>query len=54
MMFTPNRPCEIESIVTAMRAAIGGGRVNTAQVAKSWIRLVTEARPAIRVNDSRL
>jgi hypothetical protein len=54
MMLIPNRPCEIESIVTAMRAANGGGRVKTAQVANSWMRLVTEARPAIKVNDSRL
>ena len=52
MMLRPNRPCEIESIVTAMRAATGGGIVNTAQVANNWIRLVTAARPAIRVKDS--
>ena len=38
----------------AMRAASGGGIVNTAQVANSWMRLVTAARPAIRVKDSRL
>ncbi len=38
MMFTPNRPCEIESIVIAMRAVIGGGIVSTAQVANNWIR----------------
>jgi hypothetical protein len=50
----PNRPCEIESIVTAMRAAIGGGKVKTAQVANSWMRFVTAASPAISVNDSRL
>ena len=54
MMFTPNRPCEIESIVTAMRAVIGGGMVSTAQVANSWMRVVTAASPAISVNDSRL
>lgn len=42
------------SIVTAMRAAIGGGMVSTAQVAKSWMRDVTAASPAINVNDSRL
>ena len=53
-MLTPNLPCEIKSIVTAIRAAIGGGMVSTAQVAKSWIRLVTEAKPAISVNDLRL
>src|SRR3954468_20675804 len=53
-MLTPNRPCEIESIVTAMRAAIGGGTVSTAHVAKSWIRLVTAGSPAISVNHSRL
>ena len=50
----PNRPCEIESIVTAMRATIGGGKVKTAQVANSWMRFVTAASPAISVNDSRL
>ena len=54
MMLIPNRPFEIESIVTAMRAAKAGGRVSTAQVANSWMRLVTDASPAIRVNDSRL
>ena len=54
MMLMPKRPWEIESIVTAIRAAIGGGSVSTAQVAKSWMRLVTEASPAISVNDSRL
>ncbi len=54
IMLTPNRPCEIESIVTAMRAVIGGGMVSTAQVANSWMRLVTDVSPAIRVNDSRL
>jgi hypothetical protein len=42
------------SIVTAMRAAIGGGSVNTEQVANSWMRLVTLARPAISVKLSRL
>jgi len=54
MILTPNRPCEMESIVTAMRAAIGGGMLNTAQLAKSWMRLVTAANPAIRVKDSKL
>jgi len=54
MMFTPKRPCEMLSMVTAMRAAIGGGRVRTAQVANSWMRSVTAASPAINVNDSRL
>jgi hypothetical protein len=54
MILTPNRPWEMESMVTAMRAAIGGGMVSTAQVAKSWMRLVTAASPAIRVNYSRL
>ena len=48
MMFTPNRPGAMLSIVTAMRAAIGGGMVSTAQVANSSIRLVTAASPAIR------
>src|ERR1700731_2356362 len=47
MMLIPNRPCEIESIVTAMRAAIGGGKLRTAQVANSWMRFVTAASPAI-------
>ena len=42
------------SIVTAMRAAIGGGKVNTEQVANNWMRLVTAASPAIRVKLSRL
>ncbi len=54
MMFTPNRPGAMLSMATAMRAASGGGRVSTAQVAKSWIRLVTAASPAISVKDSRL
>jgi hypothetical protein len=54
MMLIPKRPLEIESIVTAMRAANGGGTVRTAQVANSWMRLVTAASPAISVNDSRL
>ena len=54
MMFTPKRPCEMLSMVTAMRAAIGGGMVRTAQVANSWMRVVTAARPAIKVKDSRL
>jgi hypothetical protein len=54
MMFTPNRPCEMLSMVTAMRAAIGGGMVSTAQVANSCIRVVVAASPAISVNDSRL
>src|SRR5271155_3098175 len=53
-MFTPKRPWEIESIVTAMRAVRGGGMVSTATEANSWMRLVTAARPAIRVKDSRL
>ena len=42
------------SIVTAMRAAIGGGSVSTEQVANNWMRLVTAARPAISVKLSRL
>ncbi len=50
----PKRPCEIESIVTAMRAAKAGGTVSTATEANSWMRLVTAASPAIRVKDSRL
>ena len=54
MMFTPKRPCEMLSMVTAMRAAIGGGMVSTAQVANSWMRFVTAASPAISVNNSRL
>ena len=41
-------------MVTAMRAAIGGGMVSTAQVANSLMRVVTAARPAIRVKLSRL
>jgi hypothetical protein len=35
MILIPNLPWEMESIVTAMRAAIGGGMISTAQVAKS-------------------
>ena len=54
MMFTPKRPGAMLSIVIAMRAAIGGGMVSTAQVANSWMRVVTAASPAISVNDSRL
>ena len=53
-MLTPKRLCEIESIVTAIRAAIGGGKDSTVQVAKSWMRLVTEASPATSVKGSRL
>ncbi len=41
-------------MVTAMRAAKAGGTVSTATEANSWMRLVTAASPAIRVNDSRL
>jgi hypothetical protein len=29
-MLTPNRPCEIESMVAAIRATIAGGMVSTA------------------------
>ena len=54
MMFTPNRPCEMLSIVVAIRAANGGGMVSTAHVANNWIRVVTAASPAISVKDSRL
>ena len=54
IMLRPKRPCDMLSIVTAMRAAIGGGSVNTEQVANSWMRLVTLARPAISVKLSRL
>jgi hypothetical protein len=46
IMLRPNRPCEMLSIVTAMRAAIGGGSVSTEPVANNWMRLVTAARPA--------
>jgi len=46
-MLIPNRPCEIESIVTAIRAANGGGTVSTAQVANSWMRLVAAASLAL-------
>ena len=53
-MFTPKRPCEMLSMVTAMRAMIAGGMVSTATEAKSLIRVVTAARPAISVKDSRL
>ena len=48
-MFTPNRPPEMSEIVEAMRATMAGGIVNTAVDAYNLIRLVTEARPAIRV-----
>ena len=54
MMFTPKRPGAMLSMVTAMRAVIGGGAVSTAQVANSRSRVVTAASPAIRVNESRL
>ena len=53
-MLTPKQLCEIESIVTAIRAAIGGGKDSTAQVAKSRMWLVTEASPAINVKSSML
>ena len=39
---------------TLTDVTIGGGKDSTAQVAKSWMRLVTEASPAISVNGSRL
>jgi hypothetical protein len=52
MTLMPKRPGAMLSMVTAMRAVIGGGMVSTAQVANSWMRLVTAARPAIRVKDS--
>ena len=54
MMFTPNRPREMLSMVTAMRATSGAGMVSTPTVANSFIREVTAARPAISVRDSRL
>ena len=41
-------------MVTAMRAAIGGGIVSTAQVENNWMRDVTAASPAISVKLSRL
>ena len=47
----PKRPCEIESMVTAMRAAKAGGTVSTATEANSWMRLVTAASPAINVKN---
>ncbi len=53
-MFTPNRPWLMESQVVAMRATIAGGMDRTAMEAKSLIRVVTAARPAIRVKLSRL
>jgi hypothetical protein len=53
-MLSPNLPCEMLSIVTAIRAAKAGGTVSTATDANSWMRLVIAARPAIRVKDSRL
>jgi hypothetical protein len=53
-MLTPKRPGAMESIVTAMRATIAGGRVSTATEANSLMRWVTAASPAIKVNDSRL
>ncbi len=52
--FTPKRPPEIESMVDAMRATMAGGRVRVAAVANNWILLVTAARPAMSVKDSRL
>ena len=53
-MLTPKRPFEMLSMVTAIRAVMGGGMVRTAQVANSLMRLVRAARAAIKVNDSRL
>ena len=50
----PNRPCEMLSIVTAIRATIGGGIVSTATEANSRMRCVTAAKPAMSVKDSRL
>src|SRR5882762_8775250 len=53
-MLMPKRPSEIESMVDAMRAVKAGGMVSTATEAKSWMRDVTAASPAIRVKDSRV
>jgi len=44
----------MESMVEAIRAAMAGGMVRVATVAKILILLVTAARPAIRVKLSRL
>ena len=52
-MLMPKRPGAIESIVTAIRATIAGCSVGVATDAYSRISLVTAARPAISVNDSR-
>ena len=52
-MLMPNRPGAMLSIVLAMRAVKGGGIVSTATEAKSWMRFVTLAMPAISVKDSR-
>ena len=54
MTFTPKRPLEMLSMVTAMRATSGAGMVSTPTVANNWMRLVTAASPAISVKDSRL
>lgn len=53
-MFMPKRPGAIESMVVAIRATMAGGRVRIAVEAKSFILVVTAARAAMRVNDSRL
>lgn len=53
-MLTPKRPGAMASMVTAMRASTAGGMVSTAAEAKSLIRVVMEASPAIRVKLSRL
>src|ERR1700760_4896883 len=50
----PKRPAEVASIVECTGRAIAGGMTSVGQVAKSLIRLVTAARPDIKVNDSRL
>ena len=53
-MLMPKRPGAMESMVVAIRAARAGGRVRMAAEANSLILVVTAARPAIRVKDSRL
>jgi hypothetical protein len=53
MMLIADRPFEIEPIVTAMRAAKGGGTGQHRAGHESWMQLVTAARQAINADGSR-
>jgi len=54
MMFTPNRPWEMLSIVVAMRAAIGGGMGEHRAGREQLDARRHRSEPAMSVKDSRL